>query len=86
MKPYQFALLWLAFFGSYLIIVAVGYILIPEGSLFEVAVKFFGYINSEDWDNIMGYLIFIGSGLLNAGLVWSVSAACMRKQRRTNDH
>jgi hypothetical protein len=70
MKPYQLALFWLVFFGSYLIIVFFGYVLIPEGTLLEAVLKVKPDINSEEWDNFMGYVIFIGSAV-----VWGVTAS-----------
>ena len=70
MKPYQYAAFWLAGFFSYLLIVFAGYVLIPEGTLLEIAQSYNPYISGEDWDNFMGYLIFIGSGVVNGALIW----------------
>ncbi|WP_374440832.1 hypothetical protein [Pseudomonas panipatensis] len=82
MKPYQYAAFWLAGFVSYLLIVFAGYALIPEGTLLEIAQSHSPYISGEDWDNFMGYLIFIGSGVLNGALIWLSMAAI--KSRNPN--
>jgi len=47
-------LFWLAFFGTYLIFTLVIYLLVPEGALLDIAMKYKTDLISEGWDNFMG--------------------------------
>ncbi len=82
MKPFKLALFWLAFFATYLIIALAGYSLIPEGALVDIAMKYKPDITNEGWDNFMGYLIFIGSALVNAILIWIVVSIYQRSHAK----
>ena len=84
MKPHQFALFWLAFFGTYLIIAFAGYVLIPEGALLDTVMKYSSDITNEGWDNFTGYVIFIGSALVNAVLIWAVMSIYNKSQGKKN--
>lgn len=84
MKPLQLVLFWLMFFGTYLIIALAGYVLIPEGALVDIAMKYKTDLTNEDWDNFMGYVIFIGSALVNAILIWIVVSIYQRSQAKAH--
>ena len=84
MKPLQLVLFWLMFFGTYLIIALAGYVLIPEGALVDIAMKYKTDLTNEDWDNFMGYVIFIGSALVNAILIWIVVSIYQRSQAKAD--
>ncbi|WP_314138323.1 hypothetical protein [Buttiauxella noackiae] len=78
MKPHQFVFYWFAAFASYLLIVFSSYGFLPEGILLELITKYTGDISGESWDNFMGYVIFIGSALVNAVLIWIVVSIYQR--------
>ncbi|RJT24032.1 hypothetical protein [Buttiauxella izardii] len=84
MKPHQFVLCWLAAFGSYLIIVFSSYAFLPEGILLELVTKYTGDISADRWDNFVGYLMFIGSALVNAVLIWIVVSIYQRLQSKAD--
>ena len=84
MKPHQFVFCWFAAFGSYLVITFSSYAFLPEGILLELITKYTGDISGESWDNFMGYVIFIGSGLVNAVLIWIVVSIYQRSTAKSH--
>lgn len=59
-----------SFFISYFIFALIGYLIIPEGALLDVALHYKTDLTYESWDNLMGIIIFIGAAFVNAFFIW----------------
>ncbi|WP_455424546.1 hypothetical protein [Dryocola sp. LX212] len=71
-EAFSICYILVGFFISYFLFVLIGYLIIPEGVLLDVAIYYKVDLTNEAWDDFMGILIFIGAAFVNALFIWGV--------------